>query len=120
MAVEKRYIRLRNSFSDRNRIKSIDRTIQINDFSAETRIVIKNKILILLDKTKQSLSMTSWDFENRIKEKFCVDLFNIPLDSNECTYENVLKIMSELLDNGSYDEILSLIEYLNSALYVID
>ena len=74
----------------------------------------------MLDESKQSSNMTSWDFENRIKEKLCIDLLNFPLDSSECTHAHIMETMSDLLDNGSYDEILFLIESLNSVLYVAD
>ncbi len=108
---EKRYVRRRGGFSDRNNIKPISTVIQMDDFSEETRIVLKNKVLLLIDRYKESLGLTSLHFEPFIAKLFAVELFCLSLDSRESRYDNIISRLSSLFDNGDYDEILDAIEF---------
>lgn len=111
---EKRFVRRRCGFSDRNNIKPISTVIQVDDFSKETRVVLKNKVLLLIDRYKDSLGLTSFLFEHYIAKLFATELFCLSLDSAESRYDNVINLISLLFDNGDYDEILDTIEFVSN------
>ncbi|HOE15100.1 MAG TPA: hypothetical protein PLH82_00035 [Candidatus Paceibacterota bacterium] len=114
---EKIYIRLRDSFSDRAGIRKVDDTIQIKEFSDETRIRLYNFINVLFDNFKFFLDFDDYRANNYLAERLSMDILNIPLDSPNSRYKEVMKIVKDLFIKGTYDQILSFIEYTVSILF---
>lgn len=108
-----RFVRRRGGFSDRNNIKPISKIIQVDDFTKETRIVLKNEVINLLDLYYKSLGIYDFQFKDYIAKEFAVNLFCIPLDSNDAKYGNVINRLYRLFDDGDYDEILDAIEFVS-------
>ncbi len=103
-------VRIRNGFSDRNKIQEIPKEIQIYDFTSETRTVLKNCCINLLVACKNSMGYSTFEFENYISRFLAEDIFCIPLDSDDSRYENIIENFYSIFDKGTYDEILSVIE----------
>lgn len=108
----KRYVRVRGGFSDRNKINPISTVIQIDNFSNETRTVIKNKIIKILEQYKDDYHLTSYDYEKQVGDFLAENLFNIPLDTRASSFDNVIRTLYNCIDDGCYDEILDVIEFL--------
>lgn len=116
----KRYVRVRGGFSDRNKINPISTVIQINKFSAETRTVIKNKIIKILEKHKEDLNLPSYEYEKLIGDFLAVNLFNISLETRASSYNNVMNTLYNCIDNGGYDEVLDVIEFIAQTFKLVD
>ncbi len=113
-------VRIRNGFSDRNKIQEIPKEIQILDFTTDTRTVLKNYCINLLDDCQESLGYSDYDFENYIASMLAERVFCVPLKSRDSRYDNIIAEFYSVFDKGSYDNILSLLEFLANNLYVRD
>lgn len=113
-------VRIRNGFSDRNKINEIPKEIQLTEFTPDTRTVLKNYCINLIDWCKESMGYDRYDFENYISDVIAEDIFCIPLDSPKARYNTIIKEFYDTFDTGSYDDLLSIIEYLANNLYVRD
>ena len=109
---ERKYVRRRGGFSDRNNIKPISTIIQVDDFTLDTRTVLKNKVITLMDLYNNSLGMYDYDFHSYIAKDFSINLFCVPLHSSDARYENIVHRLYSLFDKGDYDEVLDAIEYI--------
>lgn len=107
-------IRVRNGFSDRNGIQEIPKIIQYEDFTDETRIVFFNTILKIL-KNQIRCSLIG-------KQQFCEfvveELFNRVYDEYRDTFNNVIGELNILFVSGTYDEVLTTIEFLCSSAFI--
>lgn len=113
-------VRIRNGFSDRNKIQEISKEIQLQEFTEETRTVLKNYCINLLVACKNSLGYNRYDFEDYISRELAENVFCISLESSDAEYENIIYEFYSVFEEGTYDEILSLLEYLANNLYVRD
>lgn len=108
-----RLVRIRNSYSDRNKIREISRNIQIDSFSDETRVVLKNEIIILLSEYEKFMEKNHYSFEIQqyLGNLFAKDVFNLPLHSGFNSYNNIVSQIYTVFDKGEVYDILDFIEY---------
>ena len=102
--------RIRKSFSDRTGLKPLGSTIQIDDFSVETRGFLQNQLLHLIDEHLQRNShyVDRDGYMSMIADKG----FNLESDSRKYySQEHIFNIISAVFKNGQYYEILDLIEF---------
>ncbi len=116
----KRTVRIRNSFSDRNNIRPIDKTIQVGKISPDTRTVIKNEILSLLQQWQETRGEPDYKFEPFFAQKISAEVLNIPLNSEECDYGVIIKELCDIIDNDDYSAVLDLLEYFAQEIMVRD
>ena len=104
-------IRRRGGFSDRNNIKPINKTMQFYDFDQDTRIKIHNAISRLLN---ICYDLFSYDFraEEFISEYCCENLFNISITSSKCSYDYVIRLIQETIENNTYGDVLDVVEFI--------
>lgn len=109
----KRLVRIRNSYSDRNKIREISKTIQIDAFDEETRVVLKNEIITLMNQYETYLghSYNSYQIHDYLGNLFAKEVFNLPLHSGFNSYSNVVAKIYEVFDDGDIFDILDFIEF---------
>jgi len=106
-------VKWRCSFSDRYNLIDINKTIQTLEFDKETRNAIFNKIASIFDKIEHSI------YEQQFISTLYTQAFNkkvseIPTRYSSSSYslDSALSDVEQVIDNNSYHEILSLIEFL--------
>ncbi len=102
-------VRIKNSYSDRKGLSSIDKTIQLKEFSHYSRVSIKNKIYALIEEWKNQWN-DYYKFSNYVVSLFANDIFCVPVDS--VNYYDVINDLYECIETNEYHDILSIIEYL--------
>lgn len=110
---KKHTIRVRNGFSDRNKIDPISKLIQYDEFSCETRIVLFNNVLRILEHQISSLRLD----ENRICQCVYENLFNEVYYERYEQFGKMLNEILELFKTETYDKVLTMIEFLCSLVY---
>lgn len=105
--------RIRKSFSDRTGLAKVGDVIQIDDFSADTRIFLQNKLLKVIDThiDNNTYNLDESDFMSMIAYK----AFNLEADSRKhYTKDYIYNTISSVFKEGSYYEILDLIEFFSN------
>ncbi|MBR2506978.1 MAG: hypothetical protein IKB70_08810 [Bacilli bacterium] len=110
----KRKVRIRNGFSDRNGIKPVSREMQIFDFEKGTRIVLFNRLKNLFD---QQVEIRDLDIDCLIK--FTVEnAFNdVYQGEYEDTYTSLFVDVLDIFNNGEYHSILDIIEFVCNLIF---
>ena len=113
-------VQLRGGFSDRNGVNKISTEIQLYDFDPRTRKCLINSIYTIISDLVANTNSFS-NYENNTWEKYYLDILtNVYLftyDQLDYEYESELKeifdnLFLNTLNKGTYDEILTLIEYM--------
>lgn len=99
-------VQLRNGFSDRNNINSINKTMQITDFDERTRNRLENLV------RKYFLNFDSQYESNQFQKILYDQVFCITsiTTSDQFCFNEYIKPVIQFND---YDEVLTLIEFLN-------
>lgn len=114
---DSRLIRRRNGFSDRNNINPISKDIQYFEFEKHTRIKLKNFSFKIID-NYQSYFDYYEEGQEIIAELFADGLFCIETRGKSYEYERIEKLIKQVFDDGTYDEILDIIEFIASNLKI--
>lgn len=108
----KHKVRLRNGFSDRNKINVENTQMQYKELDRRTRNALKNSI-------NEWYGMTCGNFDqwDNSPQKFfrCIlrNVYALFVDRREpISYQKFFEIINSTIDDGTYDEVLSLIEYI--------
>lgn len=109
-------IRIRNGFADRKKLNSVGTEIQVNSISSQSRTIIKNKIIDLLQRWKREFVYS--DFENYFSKLMSNEVFCLPLDSGVSSYNSVLNLLWNSIDEAEYFDVLSIIEFLGNSIHI--
>ena len=106
-------VKWRGSFSDRYNLIDINKTIQTVEFDKETRNAIFNKIASIFDKIEYSTYKQQF-ISTLYTRAFNKKVTEIPTCYSSSSYsiDSALSDVEQIIDNNSYHEILSLIEFL--------
>lgn len=113
-------VKLRDGFSDRNGLVSINRVQQINEFDDETRIRINNKLWEALSLVFDNQNAFLYLFPGKgVEHAFCESILNDAFCANNiCTKEEYLvweKVyknnIKPVILQAEYNEILDIIQY---------
>lgn len=97
---------MESGFSDRHNLVDINKTIQIEEFDKETRNAIFNEIASIFDKIDESTKNQTF-----IRILY-TQAFNKKVSEIPTYYITALHDVEQVIDNNSYHEILTLIEFL--------
>jgi len=112
-------VRLRNGFSDRNRIKEENKNIQFEDFDERTRISFYNTLQSAFNDIFKALGHYNYNDMDSVEQHICISVLKyvyvIPVNNNRRYNINDLfeKCFSETIREDRYNAILDLIEYLS-------
>ncbi|MCI7401419.1 MAG: hypothetical protein MSH40_01880 [Christensenella sp.] len=109
---EKRLVRRRGGFSDRNNINPISKEMQFSDFDEKTRIKLKNLSFKIVDLYKEQFGYS--EGKEIVSALFADGLFCISTRASEFEYETIEELINKVFDEGEYDEILDTIEFISS------
>lgn len=111
MTAGKKLIRIKNGFSDRNKISPYRLEMQYDDFDEYTRIRLKNLSFKIID---NYMYVGGEPSKKYIVQTFADEAFDIETRSNEYQYEypEIEKRISLVFKAGTYDEVLSLVEFI--------
>lgn len=111
-------VALRGGFSDRNKIKAENTTIQFKDFDERTRTALSNTTDIIIQNCLVDIGFSHRSSFNLQKHQTFIkhllaDVYGQVLDwAKSYRYEDVLAIMQETFATDDYDSILSVVEYI--------
>ena len=113
--VDKKLIRIKNGFSDRNKISPYRLKMQYDDFDEETRIRLKNLSFKIID---NYINISGELGKKYVVQTFADEAFDIETRLNEYQYEypQIEKRISLVFNAGTYDEVLSLVEFIANKL----
>ena len=111
MMVDKKLIRIKTGFSDRNKISPYRLKMQYEDFDDDTRIRLKNLSFKIID---NYIYVGGEPGKKYIVQTFADEAFDIETRLNEYQYEypEIEKRISLVFKAGTYDEVLSLVEFI--------
>lgn len=112
----KRVVRIRNGFSDRNGIRPISREIQLFELEQDTRIVLFNKLKNLFDQQVEDRELNDNVLFKIIVENVFNDIYDNYRDDYSSIFEDILDVFKE----GSYDSIIDLIEFVCNLIFETD
>lgn len=115
---EKRLVRRRGGFSDRNNINPISKEMQFLEFDEKTRIKLKNLSLKIIDVYMSYFGYS--EGRERISSLFADGLFCLATRGDEREYSRVDKLLNKVFDEGQYDEILDTIEFITLNIKIKD
>ncbi len=118
--MEESIVRIRGGFSDRNRINSISKLVQIDDFSKETRTILYNTFVYILERYEDEAECSTYEFKHALSMDLATSVFCLRINSKESSYDSILKKIDNLFDHGKYYEILDFIEYIASDWHIHD
>ena len=98
---EKRLVRRRGGFSDRNNINPISKEMQFLEFDEKTRIKLKNLSLKIIDVYMSYFGYS--EGRERISSLFADGLFCLATRGDEREYSRVDKLLNKVFDEGQYD-----------------
>ena len=114
---DSRLIRRRDGFSDRNNINPISKDIQYFEFEKHTRIKLKNFSFKIIDNYQSYFDY--YEEGQEIIAKLLADgLFCIETRGKSYEYVRIEKLIKQVFDDGTYDEILDIIEFIASNLKI--
>lgn len=111
-------VSLRGGFSDRNKIKEENTTIQTTEFDVRTRSALANITDIIIqgyfpDMQYAYISSLGKIEEQNFMRSLLADVYSIVVDwSKYYRYNEVLGIMQDTIMTDDYDSVLTLIEYI--------
>ena len=112
-------VSLRGGFSDRNKIKEENTTIQATDFDERTRAALANITDIIIQgyfPHMEHAHLTSWErFENQdFMKNLLANVYREVVDwSKYYRYDYFINIIQDTLLTDDYDAVLSVIEYIS-------
>ena len=108
-------VSIRGGFSDRNKLKPINKTIQYQSLDERTRIALSNEVNrqynICFDYSHSLYGHGASEFS----KKLLSEVYNQPVNFNEqAIYDEryILKLIHETIMEDDYDDVLSLLEYI--------
>lgn len=106
-------VKWRGGFSDRHNLIDINKTIQTEEFDKETRNAIFNEIASIFDKIEKSTKEQTF-IRILYTQAFNKKVSEIPTyyASSDYCLDSALHDVEQVIDNNSYHEILTLIEFL--------
>ena len=114
----KRLVRFRGGFSDRNNKSHINKEIQYEKLDKDSRIKLKNYSFRIIEnyiKVQEYINGRS-----TIAGIFADELFCIETRSKEYEYDRIEKMIFNVFDNGEYYEVLDTIEFIANKLQYFD
>ena len=115
-------VALRGGFSDRNKIKALNTTIQYKQFDEHTRSALSNMTDIVIQNYFGEISISHRFPTNHQKEQAFIknllaDVYGQVLDwAKSYRYDDLLEIMHDTFATDDYDSILTLVEYIAAQL----
>lgn len=105
-------VSLRGGFSDRNKIKIENTTIQTNKLDTRTRVALINATDIVISLAKV-YSYSGGDFEQKLLKGILSDVYSQPVKWNGYYDEKkVFSIVNETITTDTYDAVLTIVEYI--------
>ena len=111
-------VAIRGGFSDRNKIKEENTTIQTTKFDTRTRTALANITDIIIQgyfPNMECAHIISLEYiaEQKFMRSLLADVYNVIVDwSKYYHYSNVLSIIQDTIMTDDYDSVLTLIEYI--------
>lgn len=110
-------VALRGGFSDRNKIKEENTTLQIHSFDKRTRTALINITDIIIHSYFPDIDVSQYSDRYPEDQNFMKNLLadvysNVVAWSSSVTYANVLTIIKSTLSSDDYDSVLTVIEYI--------
>ena len=114
----KRLVRFRGGFSDRNNINPLSKTMQFTEFSKETRICIWNILYEYINRYLEQYN-SNREAKEALCNVFASELLNLPIDEHN-SYERVVGLIKEIIMDYSYDQVLDVIEFVGKCIPIKD
>lgn len=111
-------VSLRGGFSDRNKIKEENTTIQTTEFDRRTRSALANITDIIIQGHFPNIPYAhieslNYTIEQEFMRNFLADVYSQVIDWTDCyRYDYFIAIIRDTLLTDDYDAILSVIEYI--------
>lgn len=111
-------VALRGGFSDRNKIKAENTTVQFKDFDERTRAALSNVTDIIIQNHFVDIAIShrfpsQYKKEQQFIKNLLADVYGQVLDwSKSYRYDQVLEILQDTYATDDYDSVLTLVEYL--------
>lgn len=114
----KRLVRLRGGFSDRNNKSHINKEMQYEQLDKDSRTKLKNYSFRIID---NYIRVHGYDAgKSEISAVFADELFCIETRSSEYEYPRIEKMIYDVFDKGEYYEVLDTIEFIANKLMYIE
>lgn len=114
----KRLVRLRGGFSDRNNKSHINKEMQYEQLDKNSRTKLKNYSFRIID---NYIRVHGYDAgKSKISAVFADELFCIETRSSEYEYSRIEKMIYDVFDKGEYYEVLDTIEFIANKLMYIE
>lgn len=113
---KKRLTRIRNGFSDRNNLSSLPKKMQYKKFNKETIIRFKNLSFDILQDYIDNVGNSRG--KTNIIDIFADEAFCVEVHGSNIKYEDIINKIKQVFDEGTYYEILDIIEFIASKLHI--